>query len=524
MKILLILLLIFQAQIIFSEDYSNINYYDFYVFNKFNSINTNIFLQNRYFSQQSENLNLNIEESLMMKTIEDEIIFENFMIKEIYPVNKFDSLYLSDILENRNEKVKIHFLITFDSSLAASIKEKLVSLDSVALINAIETLTANKEGYEITSAEFTWENLHNPIRDIVFSLDNYSVGEVIRYPDIYTLPIRFYSESIPPINTDTMSEEWFEYIGVIKGKEKNITLLLSALNTSEVKYNNETIKFLFSADSEHIQTSIIPAFPSISKDDSLRVFSTSIAGDITVGELLVKFRRKGLFPHLSDTLNLRLLFERTLLYETLIYFKYSEEYLKDPMIQAEIEFKKSQYLSQLLYKKTTDTIYVNLEEMKEFYNNNINIYMTGDLEKYRMILVKDSIFADSLKTLVSLDYSMDSLARLYSIHITAPKGGESEWRKVGQQGTLQPYLKDMEIGDLSALFHTIDGWAFIRLDEFKESTPLPFDSFQVKIKNNCRAEKIEIIMDNYYQEMQNNINLSFDLRSLKQFVLYRLNL
>jgi len=516
---ILIYVLFAISQNILAGSPEEVNIYDYLIFQKDKSSDVENFLNQKYLVLDAIENGYWSGESLSINSIEKEILFDQYYISTLDQFVSLDDEYIENILSNRNIEIEVFFLMTRDSSMAEEIAKKLSKYnnDSTELSEIIYSEYLSKSDYYYSiSASLTWENLMDNIREEIFSMEDYNVGKVVRFPTTYILPVRLSSRSIEIIDIDTMPEEWFDFLRSTREKEERVNDILRRLNEADISYIQSTMEFLVEVDSAKFAESIIPNFPNISPVDSQRILVRYSDKEITLGEMLVRLRRKGLFPKLGDTTYLRLVIENELIYQDLIVNE-NIEFLSNPWTLAKIRFLQDEYIYTKYLKIITDTIYVDINEMRAFYERNIENYYTPDEYRYRIVLIADSFLADSVRLLVSEGYDMDSLARLFSDHPTASSGGDAGWRSKSAAGTLQPVMKDLEIGVVSELFRTIDGWAFIKLEEFSSSRPIPFDSLHIRVKNETRKEKVEFCLFEFFQSLREKYYLKPSLRDINPF-------
>ncbi|MBN1150759.1 peptidyl-prolyl cis-trans isomerase [candidate division WOR-3 bacterium] len=498
------------------SDDTVLTYWDIMAYRKFSpgSGLENLLMQ-KLFSLEAYEKSLAMEDSLILKAI----ALENLYIHAYAKFGKYDFSpspeYLDSIRDMSSILVNAAFICTKDSLAATKVWTELKGYEEVP--ESIFTSKTESLFYEYSDpnisgiAQVSWENVIYPLRDRLFSLDDFSVSEVIRFPTFYVVIVRLKSSEKEPLLPDTMNADWYNYITSISVTNFKIKSILDAIEFARPAYDSSTMDFFVSADSAKFDSIPFPIFPELSENDSKRIVCRYLDNEMTVGEMILRFKRKGQFPRLGDTANLRFEIERHLILEDAFTMPHMEKLLTDNSVISEIEFLQNEHLYTTLKKRLEDTIYVDIDEMRAFYERNIADYLYPERLKYSMFLVKDSVLADSMRILVQTGSSFDSLSRLHSIYVTADKGGDAGYRTREQYGTLQPIMQEMDSGETSELFKTIDGWAFVEVTQVLPPEPVPFDSIQIRLKNDTRNEKIAKFYEAYISYIKEKFHITLDV-------------
>lgn len=502
-----------------ASDYTEVNCYDIFTFKMMSGGGFNEFVNQKFLALEAANVNIAEQESLSLRAIAQENLYDYGFRQYFYQSISVDDSFLQEVVENHRIKIDL-FLFGFQDSLQAEqIRENLAvyNNDSVSLMDHIDSVYLEVvDQHYATVQTLTWENLFNPIRDEVFSLEDFEVGNVVKFPTMFLIPIRLSSDSISQIELDTMPQEWFAFLMDMRKKEHLINSMLNMLATPEMSYDQASFDFMVSVDSAKFDSSPIPYFPNITPQDSQRILAYTPWGEVTLGEAMVRLRRKGFFPKFSETSNFKYMLEKEIIFQDYLVDQYNQQLQSDQWLWAKIRFLSDQYLRDKLVNNIADTIFVDMEEMEQWYQTHQDNYRRDESYRYSIILVPDSIFADSLRNLVVQGYSMDSLAREFSIHPTADKGGDGGWRERSRGGTLKPMFQELELGDVSDLFKTIDGWSFIKIIDARESYVIPLDSLHVQVVNECRREKINKLLEQYYQQLKDKYQLELNFENCSE--------
>lgn len=476
------------------------------------------FLLVKYFSLEAYENGTALEESLTLETIAKEILYKHAYVKhgilDFTPTGE----YLDSIRMMSGNSIRAVFICTSDSVLAEKVFLELSTspvIGDSSFAQLAESLFFEYADPKISGiAEISWENIMYPLKEAVLSLEDFSAGEVTRFPTFYVVPVRLETKIKDPVLPDTMSAEWIQFISSLAQTNYKIKNILDALEIARPSYEQSTMIFFTTADSAKFDTIPFPMFPQISSEDSLRVVCRYSGEEMTAGEMLLRFRRKGAFPRLGDTVNLRFEIERRLIAEDVFTMPYEDELIADPFVSAEIKLMQNEYLYSVLKKRIEDTIFVDINEMKEFYEKNIEDYLHPERIRYSIFMNPDSALSDSMRKLIAEGFSFDSLSRLHSNHPTAVKGGDAGYRGREQQGTIYPLLKELGKGEVSEMLKAIDGWIFVQITEILPPEPAPFDSIQIRLKNDTRREKIDETFAEFIAELKTKYNVAFGINSL----------
>ena len=516
-KIIFSILIILSSGLnIFASEYREVNCFDILTFKLMSGGGFDQFVNQKFLALEATNINIAEQESLSLNAIARENLYDYGFRQFFYQSISVDDSFLQEVVDHHRIQVDL-FLFGFQDSIQAEqIRENLAvyNNDSVSLMEHIDSVYLEvADQHYATVQTLTWENLFNPIRDEVFSLGDFEVGNVVKFPNMFLIPIRLSSDSIAKIQVDTMPQEWFDFLMEMRKKEHLIISMLNMLETPGISYEQTSFDFMVSVDSAKFDSSPIPYFPNITPEDSQRVLVYTPWGNVSLGEAMVRLRRKGLFPKFGETSNFKYVLEKEIVFQDYLVDQYNQQLQSDQWLWAKIRFLSDQYLKDKLVNNIADTIFVDMEEMEQWYQSHQDNYRRDESYRYRILLVPDSIFADSLRNLVIQGYSMDSLAREFSIHPTAEKGGDGGWRERSRGGTLKPIFQELELGDVSDLFKTIDGWSFIKIIDAREPYVIPLDSLHVQVVNECRREKINKILDQYYQQLNDKYQLKLDFEN-----------
>ncbi|MBN1619588.1 peptidyl-prolyl cis-trans isomerase [candidate division WOR-3 bacterium] len=527
MKAILTALILFQTlkvsgaapELFFSSSQdTSVSFSDVLAYRNLKDDDLGRFLLVKYFSLEAYENGIALEESLTLKTIAKEILYKHALVKhgvlDFTPTGE----YLDSIRMMSGNSIRAIFICTSDSVLAEKVYSELSTSpkkgDSSFAQHAESLFFEHADPRISGIAEISWENVMYPLKEAVFSLEDYSAGEVTRFPTFYVVPVRLETKTKDPILPDTMNAEWIQFIASLAQTNYRIKNILDAIEIARPSYEQSTMLFFTTADSAKFDTIPFPMFPQISSVDSSRVVCRYLGEEMTAGEMLLRFRRKGTFPRLGDTVNLRFEIERRLIAEDVFTMPYEDEIKTDPFVRAEIKLMQNEHLYNVLKKRIEDTVFVDIYEMKEFYENNIEDYLYPEQIRYSIFMNPDSSLSDSMRRLIAEGFSFDSLSRLHSNHPTAIKGGDAGYRGRHQQGTIYPLVNELDKGEVSELFKAIDGWIFVQVTEVQPPKPAPFDSIQIRLKNDTRREKLDKTFAEFIAGLKTKHSVAFSINGL----------
>lgn len=186
----------------------------------------------------------------------------------------------------------------------------------------------------------------------------------------------------------------------------------------------------------------------------------------------------------------RRLLDQVISYE-LIY-----NYAKDTNIDSDIEFKtqlenvEKEILTQYTINKVLSEIQVSDEEIKEYYENNENMFVGQETVRAKHILVETIDKASQIVDEIREGLSFEEAASKYSSCPSKAQGGD-----LGQftRGSMVPEFEEvafkLNIGEVSEPVKTQFGYHLIKVEEKGEQTSKKFDEVEVEIRNNILQEK-----------------------------------
>lgn len=196
------------------------------------------------------------------------------------------------------------------------------------------------------------------------------------------------------------------------------------------------------------------------------------------------------------------------LLDQMVSFELIHNYAKEQGLENSDEYKeqlevlKRDILIQAAVKKILDSVTVTEEEIKEFYNNNEDMFMTQESVSAKHILVDSEEKAKDIKAKIEAGTSFEDAAKEYSSCPSAAQGGD-----LGSftRGRMVPEFEEasfaLEIGKVSDPVKTQFGYHLIKVEEKMPAAKKSFDEVKNSIKVNLLSQK----QNNHYIEFVNNL-------------------
>lgn len=196
------------------------------------------------------------------------------------------------------------------------------------------------------------------------------------------------------------------------------------------------------------------------------------------------------------------------LLDQMVSFELIHNYAKEQGLENSDEYKeqlevlKRDILIQAAVKKILDSVTVTEEEIKEFYNNNEDMFMTQESVSAKHILVDSEEKAKDIKAKIEAGTSFEDAAKEYSSCPSAAQGGD-----LGNftRGRMVPEFEEasfaLEIGKVSDPVKTQFGYHLIKVEEKMPAAKKSFDEVKNSIKVNLLSQK----QNNHYIEFVNNL-------------------
>ena len=182
-------------------------------------------------------------------------------------------------------------------------------------------------------------------------------------------------------------------------------------------------------------------------------------------------------------------------------FEYEEAF------KAELARVKERLLINYAMEKALSKVSVSEDELKKYYEDNADKFVTGETVNASHILVADeAVAADLLKKIESGEITFEDAAKEYS---TCPSGQEGGNLGDFGRGQMVPEFDaacfSMAVGEVKGPVATQFGFHLIRLNSKGESSTIPF----AEIKEQIRAQLLREKQQNTYRSKVNQLGILF---------------
>jgi peptidyl-prolyl cis-trans isomerase C len=191
-------------------------------------------------------------------------------------------------------------------------------------------------------------------------------------------------------------------------------------------------------------------------------------------------------------------------------------------INEEEEFKKileeanHNLLQRYAVQKLLEKVTVNEEDMKKYYEENKESFVSAEEVRAKHILVKEEEEAKKVKEEIEAGKSFEEAAKEYSTCPSKDKGGDLGFFSKGRMvPEFEKAAFELEIGELSDLVKTQFGYHLIVVEEKKESSIKTFDQVKEQIKQNLLRGEQTKVYTNKFNELKSKYSVEINEDELK---------
>lgn len=182
-------------------------------------------------------------------------------------------------------------------------------------------------------------------------------------------------------------------------------------------------------------------------------------------------------------------------------FEYEEAF------KAELSRVKDRLLINYAMEKVLGKINVSEDELKKYYDDNADKFVSGETVNASHILVaEEEVAKDLLQKINAGELSFEDAAKSFS---TCPSGQEGGSLGDFGRGQMVPEFDEacfsMEVGEVRGPVATQFGFHLIRLNAKNASAPIPFP----QIKEQIRAQLLGEKQQNAYRSKVNQLGILF---------------
>lgn len=202
------------------------------------------------------------------------------------------------------------------------------------------------------------------------------------------------------------------------------------------------------------------------------------------------------------------------LLDQLISFELMYNYAKEEDLENSDEFKKQlevlkrDILIQAAVKKVLDNVKISEKDLKDFYENNKEMFKTQESVSAKHILVEDEEKAIEVKNKIKDGLTFEEAAKEFSTCPSSAQGGE-----LGSftRGRMVPEFEDaafnLEVGIVSEPVKTQFGYHLIKVDEKLPADIKEFNEVKNSIQVNLLSQKQNEEYINFVNKLKENQNV-----------------
>lgn len=202
------------------------------------------------------------------------------------------------------------------------------------------------------------------------------------------------------------------------------------------------------------------------------------------------------------------------LLDQLISFELMYNYAKEEDLENSDEFKKQlevlkrDILIQAAVKKVLDNVKISEKDLKDFYENNKEMFKTQESVSAKHILVEDEEKAIEVKNKIKDGLTFEEAAKEFSTCPSSDQGGE-----LGSftRGRMVPEFEDaafnLEVGIVSEPVKTQFGYHLIKVDEKLPADIKEFNEVKNSIQVNLLSQKQNEEYINFVNKLKENQNV-----------------
>lgn len=202
------------------------------------------------------------------------------------------------------------------------------------------------------------------------------------------------------------------------------------------------------------------------------------------------------------------------LLDQLISFELMYNYAKEEDLENSDEFKKQlevlkrDILIQAAVKKVLDNVKISEKDLKDFYENNKEMFKTQESVSAKHILVEDEEKAIEVKNKIKDGLTFEEAAKEFSTCPSSAQGGE-----LGSftRGRMVPEFEDaafnLEVGIVSEPVKTQFGYHLIKVDEKLPADIKEFNEVKNSIQVNLLSQKQNEEYINFVNKLKENENV-----------------
>lgn len=194
-----------------------------------------------------------------------------------------------------------------------------------------------------------------------------------------------------------------------------------------------------------------------------------------------------------------------------------------PAVKAEVELWRDNYLSNLFKVDMLNSVYINSDYVKEYYDEH-----SKDVAYPTLVNIIE-ILCDSLETIENILTQLDSGADFRALAIKYTKriwvknnNGEFGFFPTSSYGDIGKIAGELEIGDIYGPIQLEDGYSIFQLINKNRATtesPLPFEEVEQNLQRNLKLEEFNKIASSKTIELAKKHGVQIDRNLLSNLIL-----
>ncbi len=230
---------------------------------------------------------------------------------------------------------------------------------------------------------------------------------------------------------------------------------------------------------------------------------------ITVGDFEEKIAR------LPDNLrplaeNNKEAFLDNLVAEILLYNEALDKGVADNKETKEllVEARRKIMMARLVKEEVEDKINVSERDMKSYYDERKDDFMSPEMYRASHILVRSMEEAVKIADKLNAGALFEELAKTHSMDVTNTRGGDVGFFSTGQ---MVPEFEDacvrLNVGEVSGPVKTQFGYHIVKLTDKKAPQPVEYDKVKQRIDMMIRTEKRRELLDQLLTRLKSSKNI-----------------
>jgi peptidyl-prolyl cis-trans isomerase C len=202
------------------------------------------------------------------------------------------------------------------------------------------------------------------------------------------------------------------------------------------------------------------------------------------------------------------LLEQIISFELVYNYALENSMDKENEYIAQVENAKKEILTQFGINKILSEVSVTDQEIKEYYEENMSMYIQQESVRAKHILVNTLEEAKEIKEKIDNGLTFEEAAKQFSTCPSNQQGGDLG---TFTRGKMVPEFEnasfEMAVGEISEPVQTQFGYHLIKVEEKTEASIMPLSVVAATVKNNLIQEKQNKRYMELTEELKNKYNV-----------------